>query len=367
MKRRDWLLAALSSSTTLLWAARPRYGGTLRVFPSMPAADREPFMRLTVASQSDASRKNWRFALRPNVQLQTNATWNASVAAERVKSAWPALGAAAAGAGTLVVSSDSPAPDLPRLLDQKVLIESGPFETVIPAGPKPTMRANELYWNGRAFLDSIELAASAQDADLVELSLNGSRRLRMDSHRIWSTSPIEVVSVDASGASPQIRQALSLAIDRTSIVKVLLQGHGEAAGGLAPQWLSGYAFVFPTQTDLPKAKGLVGSRPPQLTLSYTAGDTLLRLIAERIAVNARDIGLAVQPKSVAGAELKMTREPVQEWSGYEAEHAAIEDRKLIPVVHVPHLYAIHNRVRGWDEAHDGRSADLHLESIWVDA
>jgi hypothetical protein len=33
---------------------------------------------------------------------------------------------------------------------------------------------------------------------------------------------------------------------------------------------------------------------------------------------------------------------------------------------VPHLYAIGNRVRGWDEAHDGRSADLHFESIWVE-
>ena len=189
----------------------------------------------------------------------------------------------------------------------------------------------------------------------------------MDSHRIWSTLPIELIAIDASGAHPQVRQALSLAIDRSSIVKVLLQGHGEAAGGLAPQWLSGYAFVFPIQTDLSKAKSLLGGRPPQLTLSYTAGDVLLRLIAERIAVNARDIGLAIQPKSVAGAELKMLREPVEEWPNYDTERAVMEERKLIPVVHVPHLYAIHNRVRGWDEAHDGRSGDLHFESIWVDA
>ena len=366
MKRRDWLLVALSSGAGL-WAARPRYGGTLRVYPSMPAADREPFTRLTTASQPDALRKTWRFTLRPNVQLRGNIPWTAIYAAERIKSAWQGLSVASSGPGTVVVTADAPSPDLPRLLDQRVTIESGPFEPVLPPGPRPTLRANELYWNGRPFLDSIELASSAQDADLVELSLNGARRLRMDSRRIWSTSPIEVVSVDAGGAPPHIRQALSLAIDRTSIVKVLLQGHGEVAGGLAPQWLSGYAFVFPVQTDLSRAKALLGSRPPQLTLSYTAGDALLRLIAERIAVNARDIGLAIQPKSVAGAELKMQREPVQEWPNYDAERAAIEDRKLIPVVHVPHLYAIHNRVRGWEEAHDGRSADLRLESIWVDA
>ena len=366
MKRRDWLLTALSSGAAL-WAARPRYGGALRVYPSMPAADREPFTRLTTASQPDASRKSWRFTLRPNVQLQGNTPWTAIYAAERIKSAWQGVTATSSGAGAVVVTMDTPSTDLPRLLDQRVSIESGPFEPVLPAGPKPTMRSNELYWNGRPFLDSLELAASAQEADLVELSLSGSRRLRMDSHRIWSTSPVEVLSVDASGAPPAIRQALSLAIDRASIVKILLQGHGEVAGGLAPQWLSGYAFVFPVQTDLAKAKALLGARPPQLTLSYMAGDTVLRLIAERIAVNARDIGLAIQPKSIAGAELKMLREPVQEWPGYDAERASIEDRRLIPVVHVPRLYAIHNRVRGWDEAHDGRTGDLHLESIWVNS
>lgn len=364
MKRRDWLLAALTRGA--LWGARPRYGGTLRVYPSMPAADKEPFTRLTVSGVPDTSKRVWRFTLRPNVTLQSNTPWTSLYAAERVKSA--GFGGVSSSGNTVVVAMDAATTDLPRLLDRRVSIESGAFETVTPPGPKPTMRANELYWNGRAFLDSIELAGSAQEADLVELSLSGSRRIRMDSHRIWSTSPVEVLTVDASGASAQVRQALSLAIDRTSIVKVLLQGHGEVAGGLAPQWLSGYAFVFPVATDLAKARALVSAaRPPQLTLSYVAGDTIARLIAERIAVNARDIGLALQPKSVAGAELKMMREPVQEWPSYDAERAAIEDRKLIPVVHVPRLYAIHNRVRGWDEAHDGRSPELRLESIWVDA
>lgn len=364
MKRRDLLLAALTSSA--LWAARPRYGGTLRVYPSMPGADREPFTRLTVSNVPDASRRTWRFTLRPNVMLLGNTPWTAIYAVERVKSAGFANTSSTGNIVSVVL--DAPAPDLPRLLDRRVLIESGAFEPLLPSGPKPTMKANELYWNGRAFLDAIELAGSAQEADLVELSLSGSRRIRMDSHRIWSTSTVEVLAVDAAGAPAAVRQALSLAIDRTSIVKVLLQGHGEAAGGLSPQWLSGYAFVFPVATDLARARALVAAaRPPQLTLSYVAGDTISRLIAERIAVNARDIGLAIQPKSVAGAELKIVREPVQEWPSYDAERAAIEDRKLIPVVHVPRLYAIHNRVRGWDEAHDGRSADLHLEAIWVDA
>jgi Bacterial extracellular solute-binding proteins, family 5 Middle len=366
MKRRDWLSLALLSSATRLRAARPRYGGTLRVFPTLPPVNLEPFSQLVTATQMDAAKKVCRFTLRSNVVLQGGTAWTAAYAAEKIKAAMPGTGASAAGS-IVIVAVDSPQPDLPLQLDQKVLIESGPFEPVLPTGPKPTLRAYDAYWNGRPFLDAIELAPSAQDADLIELNVAGSRRFRLDNHRLWSTAPIELVAIDASNAPPAVRQALSLAIDRVSIVKVLLQGHGEVAGGLAPQWISGYAFAFPTQTDLVKARAALGNRSQALTLSYPAGDTLLRLIAERIAVNARDIGLPIQPKSVAGAELRMLREPVREWPGFDVERAAMEERKLVPVVHVPHLYAVHSRVKGWDDAHDGKSAAIHLEAIWVDA
>jgi hypothetical protein len=365
MKRRDWLLLALLSSGAGARGARPRYGGTLRVFPSLPAANLEPFSMLVTATQFDANRRVWRFSLRPNVMLQGSAAWTATLAAERIKAALPAAGVSTAG-NVVVVTVDQPQPDLPTLLDQRVMIESGPFEPVLPQGPKPTMRAYESYWSGRPYLDAIELAGSPQDADLVELNVAAMRRPRLENHRLWSTAPIELVAVDGSNAPAPVRQALTYAVDRASILKVLLQGRGEAAGGLAPQWLSGYAFAFPTQTDLTKARAILAGRSQILNLSYPAGDTLLRLIAERIAVNARDIGLPIQPKPVPGAELRMLREPVRDWPGYDLERAAMEDRKLIPVVHVPHLYSIHARVKGWDDAHDGKSAALHLEAIWVE-
>ena len=365
MKRRDWLLFALLSSAGGVRGARPRYGGALRVFPGLPAANLEPFSALTTAIQSDAAKRVWRFTIRTNVALQGGVGWTSTLAAERIKTALPYVGTSSAG-NVVVVALDQPQSDLPALLDQKVSIESGPFEPVLPPGPKPTMRAYESYWSGRPYLDAIELAGSAQDADLVELNVAALRRPRMDNHRIWSTMPIELVAIDGSNTSAAVRQALPQAIDRASIVKVLLQGHGEAAGGLAPQWLSGYAFAFPAQTDLAKARAALGGRGQALTLSYPAGDVLLRLIAERIAVNARDIGLPILPKSMPGAELRMVREPVREWASFDAERTAMEDRKLMPVVHVPHLYAVHSRVKGWNDAHDGKSAALHLESIWVD-
>jgi hypothetical protein len=71
---------------------------------------------------------------------------------------------------------------------------------------------------------------------------------------------------------------------------VLLQRQGEVSGALLPQWLSGYAFLFPATADLGRARQLAaGARGISLGVS----DASARPIAERIALNARDAGLAV--------------------------------------------------------------------------
>ena len=243
------------------------------------------------------------------------------------------------------------------------LFNCGPFEAAEGAR---SLKAFDYYWDRRPFVDAIETAASAQDSDVAELPLTGARRPRTDTHRLWSTAPVEAVSLEAPGLGANMREALSLAIDRSSIVKVMLQGRGEAAGGLLPQWASGWAFLFNTQQDLAKARGLLLTRPAPLTLSYPGGDSLLRLIADRVAVNARDAGIVIQTKP-AGGDMRITREPLVAVTSYEAERAQIDERRLIPIVHLPRLFAIHSRVRGWESAHDGKSAAVHYESIWLDS
>ncbi len=77
---------------------------------------------------------------------------------------------------------------------------------------------------------------------------------------------------------------------------VLLQGGGEPAGALLPDWMTGYAFLFPTTGDMQRAQLTRGEVPqaPVWTLGYDASDPLARVIAERIALNARDAGLRLQ-------------------------------------------------------------------------
>ncbi len=368
MKRREWLYRVLSSAAvagagaSAVASARPRYGGLLRFYPALPHVDKEPLSRLAANVAVDADRRTWRVALRPYVIQHDNSPLNANVAADAMRTAAPAWTTSIVNSWNLTVVADRVLPSLFSAVDP--LFRCGAFERV--EGPKPSLRAFDLYWDRRPYVDAIEAVANPQDSDVAELPLAGARRPRSDTHRLWSTSPVETVIVDAS-KTPLLRDALSAAIDRQSIVKVLFQGRGEVAGGLQPQWASGYAFLFPTQQDLIRARSLLAQQKPgPYVLGYPSNDTLVRQLADRIAVNARDAGLVLQVKPGAG-DLTVFRETSGAFASFEAEKATIEERKVIPVVHVPRLFAIHSRVRGWEAAHDGKSVEIHPESIWLDS
>ena len=362
MKRRAFLSTVLATSVI----ARPRYGGTLRVYPALPMVEREPLSRVASAIVPDGDRRIWRITLRPYILQHDNTPLNATVAADAIKALQPAWNITQHNSWSLSVAPDKVVANFLEVADPQ--FPCGPFERV--EGAKPLLRAFDLYWDRRPFIDAMELAATAQDSDVAELALAGARRPRSDTHRFWTTAAMETVSVHVAGASPAVREALSLALDRQSIVKVLFGGRGEAAGGLVPQAESGYAFLFPVQQDLIKARSLLAtSRPTSgaVTLGYPANDALLRQLADRIAVNARDAGLVLQVKAGNSPQWNMQRESNEPFASFEAERAAMDERRLVPVVHVPRLYAIHSRVRGWEQAHDGRSLDLHPESIWLDS
>ena len=153
---------------------------------------------------------------------------------------------------------------------------------------------------------------------------------------------------------------------REAIQTVLLQRQGEVSGALLPQWLSGFAFLFPTASDLKRARELASGAKP---VALAVDDPALRPIAERIALNARDAGLAVtigQGADVVLTELRVVssdpaialaamgralglpqREPVDTpESLYAAERALLEGFRVIPLIHLPDVYGAGPRVRG---------------------
>jgi peptide/nickel transport system substrate-binding protein len=284
-------------------------------------------------------------------------------------------------------------PDPPPLL--------GPGFTIArwEAGRLAVYEADENANGGRPFLDRVEiqmgrpLRDQAGDldlgkADIVELGPNELRR-QPAGRRVWSSSPVRVLALvfNPRFDDARVREALALAVDRSAIHNVLLQRQGEISGALLPQWLSGYAFLFPAAADLGRARQLAaGSRPITLGVS----DPAARPIAERIALNARDAGLAVSVTSQpAGADVSLVElriastdpakalaeiaaalglpreaSPNTPEQTYGAERALLEGFRVIPLIHLPDVYGVGPRVRGGPGI--APSGEWRFENLWLE-
>jgi hypothetical protein len=117
-------------------------------------------------------------------------------------------------------------------------------------------------------------------------------------------------------------------------------------------------------------------------------------VADRIALNARDAGITIQPTTNPGGNLTLVRWPLKsadaateltrllqllgasERAGpldptkpetlYEAERALLDDHRVIPLVYLPELYGLAPRVHNWEGAQKRDPFRLNLENVWVD-
>jgi hypothetical protein len=298
---------------------------------------------------------------------------------------------------------------------------SGPFRMLEwEAGKQATLVANDQSAGGRPFVDSIEvqMGRSAKDrlldlelgkADLAELPAEDARRAAERGVRVSTSVPDELVALVFLAGRPlaedaRARQAIALAIDRPSIASFILQKEGDPAGGLLPQWSSGAAFLFTTAADPSSAKEqwsqIKGS--PKISLGYDAGDALEQAIAERIAVNGREAGIPVvstavtssptspvkadarllrlrmsSPKprealagfvtelgSVAGISVTVPPDSASPEAIYECERAIVSSNRVVPLVWLPQVYGLSNRLRNWKAPGPGES--WPLADVWLD-
>ena len=447
------LAASLASAAT-----RPHYGGNLRVemrarvasldpreMPSdsaeAAAAERlgslvferlvrvddngRPQPALAIAWQHDAESKRWQFGLRPGVRFHDGASLTPNAVAVALQ---PLLGndrVVGVSGEWLVIESPRP---MPGLLEEFARGRNFVFhftaEGIAGTGPfriaewesrrRLVLAANEDCWAGRAFLDSIaiEMGVAAPQqlidlqlgkADLVELSPEQVRRASQEGARTWSSAPVELLALVFDPRRPavqdaRLRRAVALSIDRASIVNVLLQRQGEAAGSLLPQWLSGYAFLFPTAAEAGRAKQLRSelSATTPIVLVYDSADQALRAIAQRVAVNAREAGIGVQASgegpgaAAAGADVRLVRLRLASTDAraaldsllaalgeagalppgaatpeqlYAAERAPVESYRVVPLVRLPEVYGVGPRVKNWMPR---RWGGWRLDDVWLD-
>jgi ABC-type transport system substrate-binding protein len=431
MRLHAWAWLALSSLLVapIAGATLPRYGGTLTLELSSSWASiessnaivpliAETLVRLVdrgeiepllaTAWQRDPDRKRWRFSLRPKVSFHDGEPLNAANAA-------PSLAAAlkkkfgdvniTAGGQTLVLQFDRAVPDLLtelasarmavfRTSEKSTLIGTGPFRvTTWEPGHKLTLAAYEDYWAGRPFLDAvtINLGTTRDTGDVFDIPFSQTRRVLPERIRIWSSRVRELIALVSDTVQADVFEALALAIDRAPIVNVLAQRRGEAAFGLLPQWLSGYAFLFAA----PGKQTVSQPRTAPLNLSYPANDAFERSIAERVALNARDAGIILQPTQNPNGSVRMVRWPLESIDAakelsriatilgmpdranslnsskpetlYDTERALLDTHRVIPILYLPEVYGVAPRVHNWEAAQkNGAGFALRLDNIWVD-
>lgn len=464
------LFVALATSA----ARRPRYGGTLtvdlqaRVIALDPAqkqgsvadqiaqerlvkliADRlvevdqfgQPKPGLAVSWQHNDKFTRWEFHLRPNVKFQDATALTPQLVVDSLQAVSPAWRVSSAD-DSVIVESDSPLPEVPYTLAESQnsvllrkptgeLIGTGAFRlTTWEPGKHAVFAANDDYWGGRPFVDSIDVQMGRTVRErMIDLDLGKADiadvapdRARIDASRgvrISASDPAELIALIFSRSSARakdigIRQALSLAIDRASLVDFVLQKEGAPAGALLPQWSSGYEFLFSAVPDAPTARQLASQISPAhvVRLGYDADDPMERMIAERIAVNAQAAGISISARAVSAdspggvanrstnlqeydariVRLPMSsptpevalgdflqtlaqlaaldpsltvplNDPANPEQLYSRERAVVDTYEIIPLVHVPEVVGLSPRVRDWMPARWGA---WRLADIWLD-
>ncbi len=324
-----------------------------------------------------------------------------------------------AAADMIMIETESADPDIPAELalarnsivrrspsDGK-LSGTGPFSMAQwDAGKQATLTANEGYWAGRAFVDSVRvdfgknnhdqmLSLDLSKADVVEVAPENIHRARAENRSVMTSEPEEFMALvfardPASEDETHARNALALSIDSAAVNNVVLQGGGEPGRALLPNWISGYAFAFsaPASPDRARQERAQSKHVPAWTLGFEPSDTAGRVIAERVLLNARDAGITLQLTSVAGADLRLVRIPLSSSDPhvalaelartlqlpqprfenesaedlYSAEKALLQSRRVIPLLHLRSAVAMRPNVHDWNVLPDGTWS---LRNVWL--
>ncbi|HET9182227.1 MAG TPA: ABC transporter substrate-binding protein [Candidatus Angelobacter sp.] len=466
------LLLALAATAGA--SSRPRYGGTVRIllqerFNSLdPLADDDhPAARDRVAAllfdtltemdaqgrvhprlasswRAEQGDRVWYFNLRlANFQDGTVVTAPDVVASLTRKSqGWTVT---ALDQQTVRIEVPAAIPYMPELLalrrfsivkrnSDNTLVGSGPYRLAEwQPGQRVLLSANDDYWGGRPYPDSIEfqMGASLRDQLLerqlgpysaADLTVDQLRSLEQSNQSLQLSRPSDLLvllflhpDLPAAGSrsarkpvDPRVREALSDAINRDAINNVILQKRGTPATGILPQWLTGYEFLLPGGMNLARAKelraeaaGLVIIHP--IALAYDYSDPMAKLVAERIAVDAREAGIVMQPygephvgnssaRAGMDADAVLVRLPLESLQPavalaaalddmgladpasaplnatrledvFELEGKALQDFRVIPIAHVPQAMWLNSTVHNWLESPNGAWS---LDQLWTE-
>ncbi len=464
MKRSRLALLAIGSAALVVAhtdGARPRYGGTLRiqeagalatldpgaepaddagrsarahllplVFETLVAIDSTGLRpRLAVAWDSDAQSARWRFHLRPDVVLHDGSVlepWHVASALRRANPEWTITN----NGDAVIIDLPQARPDLPWELAEhrygvavrsgdREWIGSGPFRLHRLDPRHLSLRGHERYWNGRPFVDAVEIdmgqapgdrvtSLELGRADIVAIRQTDLRRLSQRGLRTAATRPLDLVALifephRAQAGDDRIRRAVAFAIDRSVLSTALLHGQAEPATALLPHWLSGYQLPPAGRAAAAAAIASLPLAQRRVTLRIDGSDPLAQAIAERIVVDAREAGVGITVQVPSGlaprADARLVRlkipatSPDRALAGviaglgarvvalatpdappppgaaieavYRFERALMDRDVIVPVVHLSDVYGIADEVESWTGPVIQPSGAWDLANVWL--
>ncbi|MDE3136134.1 MAG: hypothetical protein KGL59_06150 [Acidobacteriota bacterium] len=457
MRRTPFLFLAVISLVACASAGaatRPHYGGTLRIETSARIASLNPAqppsdaggialaekldflvgdrltsidprgrVRPSLATRWQAGRggRAWTFDLREGVKFQDGAPLVARDVIAALAAVHPDWRLRAEGM-QVRIDLPQPAPDLPlglALAQDSILrtgqnglaIGTGPFRVTGFTSDHIALAANAEDWQGRPFLDGIEIQMGRATreqwidlqlgrADIVEIPPDQVHRATVSHVTLWSSQPAEVVALVFDPSRPAaenagVRQALAEGVNRAALRDVLLQKQGDMAQSILPEWLTGYAFLFAPPAAPARVAAAAGSLPA-LTLAYDASDPILTSFAGRISLDARTVGIQLKPEPQAAgaspADVRLVRERIasldpaealgqmvtalglskqvtlptnaQAEQLFAAEQSLVESHWVIPLVDLPEIYGLGSLVEDWVPPAVGLAGGWGLENVW---
>jgi peptide/nickel transport system substrate-binding protein len=449
MKRFDLLLLAASSisivcSVGALAATRPHYGGTLHIsvremphslepatlvqagcsnvagliFDTLVTLDERghPQPSLATTWQMDPGDQRLRLSLRGDISFSDGSPLNATVVAASLRASNPEWKIIATGDAVVIETAVPNAELASELALPRNAIASHAGQQFVGTGPFAifqwlpgkhlSLSANDHYWAGRPFVDSVELdfGKNAREqlteldlgrSDIVEMTAENIRRARSEGLTVATSNPSELLALQFSGPprseeDAHIRNALALSLDTSAINNVVLQGGGEPSESLLPNWLSGYAFLFSKNKSVAVARQerAQAKQSAPLLLRYDALDPVSHTIAERILLNGRDAGVALQLTTTAPSDLVLVRVPIGSSDPrtalnevakalqlpaprftsntvtglYAAEKALLQTHTVIPLLHLRTGAAIRSNVQDFNVLSDG---EWQIQNIWL--
>jgi peptide/nickel transport system substrate-binding protein len=370
--------------------------------------------RLATSWESASDGRRWQFHLRKDLTFSDGTTLTPDAVASSLRAVHADWRVTPVPDG-VSIELDQPRPNLlaELALPSNVVLRrdpgpkfvgTGPFElTQWQPGKKLSLVAVEQYWAGRVFLDGveIELGRNPRDqlvsldlakTDLAEVPPEQIRRAVTDGRRVVESRSLTLMALvfsrDAqSPAEKAARQLLSRSLDRNAIRTVLFQGHAENAFGLLPNWMTGYEFLL--AEDAGGAPARSTKNVAKWTLSFDAADPVDRVVAERIELNARDAGIALQlAPGKPDTDIRLARIPLASadpWTAleqvvatggapgpkigrsieelYAAERAVLEMQHFVPLLHLPRASALGSNVRSWATSALG---NWQIENAWIE-